>query len=124
MARLKMFVLAESLGGVESLVCHPARMTHASLPLPALRHPPVGARGRPFNFVCANGSIVELKDPQGVFAGARIEDGRLAVTVVGGPGHHTAFVRLHGRATEFWQPVDLEIRDPIEMLRSPPTRAR
>jgi len=29
---LKIFILAESLGGVESLVCHPASMTHASLP--------------------------------------------------------------------------------------------
>jgi cystathionine gamma-lyase len=29
---LRIFTLAESLGGVESLVCHPARMTHASLP--------------------------------------------------------------------------------------------
>jgi cystathionine beta-lyase/cystathionine gamma-synthase len=30
--RLKVFTLAESLGGVESLVCHPATMTHASVP--------------------------------------------------------------------------------------------
>ena len=30
---LKIFTLAESLGGVESLVCHPATMTHASIPL-------------------------------------------------------------------------------------------
>jgi len=29
---LKYFTLAESLGGVESLVCHPATMTHASVP--------------------------------------------------------------------------------------------
>lgn len=29
---LKLIQLAESLGGVESLVCHPARMTHASIP--------------------------------------------------------------------------------------------
>ncbi len=29
---LRVFTLAESLGGVESLVCHPALMTHASLP--------------------------------------------------------------------------------------------
>ena len=27
-----MFTLAESLGGVESLICHPASMTHASVP--------------------------------------------------------------------------------------------
>jgi cystathionine gamma-lyase len=29
---LKVFTLAESLGGVESLVCHPSSMTHASVP--------------------------------------------------------------------------------------------
>jgi cystathionine gamma-lyase len=31
--RTKLFSLAESLGGVESLVCHPATMTHASIPI-------------------------------------------------------------------------------------------
>ena len=30
--RVRVFALAESLGGVESLVCHPAIMTHASIP--------------------------------------------------------------------------------------------
>ncbi|MDE2483443.1 MAG: cystathionine gamma-synthase [bacterium] len=30
--RLSYFSLAESLGGVESLICHPARMTHGSIP--------------------------------------------------------------------------------------------
>jgi cystathionine beta-lyase/cystathionine gamma-synthase len=32
MTRTKLFSLAESLGGVESLLCHPATMTHASIP--------------------------------------------------------------------------------------------
>ncbi len=32
MERVKLFSLAESLGGVESLINHPARMTHASVP--------------------------------------------------------------------------------------------
>ena len=31
-SRMKYFSLAESLGGVESLICHPARMTHGSIP--------------------------------------------------------------------------------------------
>ncbi|MDP2984489.1 MAG: cystathionine gamma-synthase [Candidatus Latescibacter sp.] len=31
-SRLRLFLLAESLGGVESLVCHPAKMTHSSFP--------------------------------------------------------------------------------------------
>ena len=30
--KLKLITLAESLGGVESLVCHPASMTHAAIP--------------------------------------------------------------------------------------------
>lgn len=30
--RFKVIALAESLGGVESLICHPASMTHASIP--------------------------------------------------------------------------------------------
>jgi cystathionine beta-lyase/cystathionine gamma-synthase len=34
--RTRIFVLAESLGGVESLMGHPASMTHASVP-PAMR---------------------------------------------------------------------------------------
>jgi len=33
LSSLKVFTLAESLGGVESLVEHPASMTHASVPL-------------------------------------------------------------------------------------------
>lgn len=32
LSRLKLFTLAESLGGVESLVCLPSAMTHASIP--------------------------------------------------------------------------------------------
>jgi cystathionine beta-lyase/cystathionine gamma-synthase len=32
LARLQYFPKAESLGGVESLICHPASMTHASVP--------------------------------------------------------------------------------------------
>ena len=30
--RARLFALAESLGGVESLISHPATMTHASVP--------------------------------------------------------------------------------------------
>ena len=29
---LLLIILAESLGGVESLICHPSSMTHASIP--------------------------------------------------------------------------------------------
>jgi cystathionine beta-lyase/cystathionine gamma-synthase len=32
LGRVRLFSLAESLGGVESLISHPASMTHASVP--------------------------------------------------------------------------------------------
>ena len=32
MCNTKLFKLAESLGGVKSLLCHPATMTHKSIP--------------------------------------------------------------------------------------------
>ena len=35
LSSLRLFTLAESLGGVESLIEHPAIMTHASLPAEA-----------------------------------------------------------------------------------------
>ena len=38
LASVRLIALAESLGGVESLVCHPATMTHASIPEEIRRH--------------------------------------------------------------------------------------
>lgn len=38
LSRCRLFILAESLGGVESLIEHPAIMTHASLPVETLAH--------------------------------------------------------------------------------------
>ncbi|MHB8736282.1 MAG: trans-sulfuration enzyme family protein [Terriglobales bacterium] len=40
--RLKLFTLAESLGGVESLICHPASMTHAAVPPEVRRQVGIG----------------------------------------------------------------------------------
>ncbi len=39
---LQYFSLAESLGGVESLVCHPASMTHAPVSAEALANAGIG----------------------------------------------------------------------------------
>ena len=40
--RLKLFTLAESLGGVESLICHPPTMTHAAVPAEVRRTVGIG----------------------------------------------------------------------------------
>ena len=38
----QLFALAESLGGVESLICHPPTMTHASVPAEVRRKVGIG----------------------------------------------------------------------------------
>ena len=43
LARLRLFTLAESLGGVESLICHPATMTHAAMDEAAQARAGIGA---------------------------------------------------------------------------------
>jgi cystathionine gamma-lyase len=57
MTRTRLFSLAESLGGVESLVCYPATMTHASIPA-AVRQ----ARGVDDALVRLSVGIEEVKD--------------------------------------------------------------
>jgi cystathionine gamma-lyase len=57
MTRTKLFSLAESLGGVESLVCHPATMTHASIPV-EIRH----ARGIDDGLVRLSVGIEDVAD--------------------------------------------------------------
>jgi cystathionine beta-lyase/cystathionine gamma-synthase len=57
--RTKLFSLAESLGGVESLISHPATMTHASIP-PEVRI----KRGVDDSLVRMSVGIEEIKDLQ------------------------------------------------------------
>jgi len=64
-ARLKLFVLAESLGGVESLVCYPPQMTHSALD-PAERR----RRGIRDNLIRLSVGIEHLNDLEADILGA------------------------------------------------------
>jgi cystathionine gamma-lyase len=57
---VKLFALAESLGGVESLIGHPASMTHASVP-PAQR----AALGLSDGLVRISAGIEDIADLRG-----------------------------------------------------------
>ncbi len=59
LTKTQLFSLAESLGGVESLVCHPATMTHASIPA-ELRN----ARGIDDGLIRLSVGIEDLEDLQ------------------------------------------------------------
>ncbi|HWY85590.1 MAG TPA: cystathionine gamma-synthase [Gemmataceae bacterium] len=59
LTKTKLFSLAESLGGVESLICHPATMTHASIPAEVRQ-----ARGIDDGLVRLSVGIEEVADLQ------------------------------------------------------------
>jgi cystathionine gamma-lyase/cystathionine beta-lyase/cystathionine gamma-lyase/homocysteine desulfhydrase len=58
--RFKLMALAESLGGVETLVCHPASMTHASVP--AERRAKIGLSDSLIRISAGIEDIDDLKD--------------------------------------------------------------
>ena len=91
-------------------------VAYSAEPVPSLEHAPAAASGRTFEIACRGGSIVELKDPQEIFSGARIDGGHFSAAVGGSLGQHTAFFRVKGKATEFWLPIDVEIRQPLELV--------
>lgn len=59
LTRTRLFSLAESLGGVESLICHPATMTHASIPAEVRQ-----ARGIDDGLVRLSVGIEDVRDLQ------------------------------------------------------------
>ncbi len=66
--RVKVFSLAESLGGVESLISHPASMTHASVP--AERRTALGISDGLIRLSCGVEDVGDLiADLEGAFAG-------------------------------------------------------
>ena len=89
---------------------------YGDAPLPSLEYARTAARGRAFEVGCRNGRIVEIRDPQEMFTNVQITDGRFSATAGGCLGHHTAFLRVKGRAVDFWLPVDVEVRPPLEVV--------
>jgi cystathionine beta-lyase/cystathionine gamma-synthase len=68
LGRVKVFSLAESLGGVESLISHPASMTHASVELE--RRAALGVTEGLIRLSCGVEDVDDLlADVEGAFRG-------------------------------------------------------
>ena len=79
--------------------------------------PEVAARGDEFQIHLEGGHATEVRDPQGVFQALAILDQGKAVTgrVGAGPGHHTLFLSVQAGETEVIWPINVEVRDPVEI---------
>jgi cystathionine beta-lyase/cystathionine gamma-synthase len=69
---VEVFTLAESLGGVESLVCHPATMTHAALPAKERERLGIGSGLVRLSVGIEDATDLELDLTQGLDAAAAV----------------------------------------------------
>lgn len=74
------------------------------------------ATNEKLTFSTTNAQITDIYDPQGVWQEPIVEDQNLVTIIKSGPGFKTAFVHLKQGAMEWWEPVDMEIRNPVEII--------
>ena len=65
---------------------------------------------------------LEVNDPQGTLSTSSITSKNLKGKVVGLEGHRTVFVRLNLGDFTFWQPVQIEVKQPVEIKNNPDSR--
>ncbi len=76
----------------------------------------VAATGSELQLDMGNAKVSEVKDPQNIIAGFTNENNRLNVKVKGAEGHHTFFVLTEQGDLKWWQPVNVEVREPYKLL--------
>jgi hypothetical protein len=80
-----------------------------------LTHDPLAPQGDAFVVRASGCELTELRDPQGVLADPRLDPHGLIGRVAGDLGHHTFFIRLVHDNTTSWAPIDVEVREPVDL---------
>lgn len=74
------------------------------------------AKGSPIVLKTTNSTIGELYDPQQIFTTASRDTALFSATISGKIGHRTAFLKLRQGDLEWWNPLEFEIREPLEIV--------
>jgi hypothetical protein len=80
--------------------------------------PEVVAQGEPFVAEFGAARVREVQDPQKALKDASFDAGQLQATAAGRLGHRTAFVRLAQGDLNWWAPLNVEIRPPLEICQT------
>lgn len=76
--------------------------------------------GQMFSLDITGGTtFTKLYDPQGVFGKYAVGKKQLNGTIAGTPGHHTIFLFVKQGEMQWWQPVDIEIRQESSAVALP-----
>ncbi|MEO7766424.1 MAG: DUF4450 domain-containing protein [Ferruginibacter sp.] len=77
------------------------------------------ARGTGIKIQLANSVIKEWYDPQGIFQKTKITGNQLQAIIAGETGNKTAFVKVNQGVFTSWQPLNLNIKEAIEIIAAP-----
>lgn len=84
------------------------------------RHEAVAATGAPLVLDLGQAQAGELRDPQKIVAGSAVKDRKVEVNIAGSPGHRTFFVQSRQGQLSWWQPIDVEVREPFKLVSQSP----
>ncbi len=82
-----------------------------------VRFQPVAVTGSRFTVGTDSAPLREVKDPQAVLQQAKLTARSLEGTVANKVGPHTLFALVGDRNESAWEPVDVEVRPPVEILK-------
>lgn len=86
-------------------------------PLTGIAFSPIAAFGEQYYVQTKQGQMVEVSDPQGVFGEYQLRENNLRGKVKASLGYHTFFILLKNEDIAYWKPVDIEVRQPLEVIQ-------
>ncbi|MFT2010459.1 DUF4450 domain-containing protein [Pontibacter sp. 13R65] len=82
----------------------------------AAKHQAIAANGAKLEVDFGKAEVQELKDTQGIVASSDQKKSKLEVKLAGQEGHRTFFVRTTQGDLSWWQPVNVELREPFRLI--------
>ena len=78
----------------------------------------IAAMGKEFQVDFGDAKILEVKDPQKIISQSSQNHNRLSLSLNGEEGHHTFFVLTEQGDLKWWQPINVEIREPYKLVQA------
>lgn len=85
---------------------------------PRLERKTIAAARTEYRVEARSCRILESYDPQGVFASCALTEGALSGRLSSLLGHHTFFLKIESGEASWWEPLDIEVREGIEVQKA------
>lgn len=80
------------------------------------KYSPVAAKGAEVAVDLEQAQVMKIKDPQKILTGSTTKANKLEAKVAGEAGHHTFFMLAKQGDLSWWEPVNIEVREPYKLI--------